>query len=150
MDHAGSIISSLASLPDFLRKPILYRRMREFYTLPVPERDELVRNALLAGPAMPFHTLEKLLVTWLEVLSDFTGPERLEIFSRYLRQAAREPARVAEFHADGLLGSLLSLDAQKRGRICASIREAAGGLDEGERRTVMALVPESARAVIWA
>lgn len=150
MDHAGSIISSLASLPDFLRKPILHRRMREFYSLPVPERDELVRNALLAGPALPFHTLEKLLVTWLEVLSDFTGPERLEIFSRYLRQAAKDPARVAAFHADGLLGTLLSLDAQKRGRICASIREAAGGLEEGERRTVMALVPESARAVIWA
>lgn len=150
MDHAGSVISSLASLPDFLRKPILSKRLREFYSLSGPEKDEIVRDALLAGHQLPFHIFEKLFAAWLDVLSGFAEQERVEIFSRYLRQAAREPGCVVRFHLDGMLGSLLSMDAEKRGRICASVRGAVEGLGQKERRTVEALVPGSARAIIWA
>ena len=150
VDPAGGVISSLASLPEFLRRPILSKRMREFYSLPDSERDELVRNALQAGPQIPFHTFEKLFGTWLDVLSGFTARERTEIFSRYLAQAARDPACVARFHLDGLLGSLLSMDPEKRARLCGALREAFEGLGERERKTVEALVPDSARPVIWA
>lgn len=136
-------------MPDFLRRPILQKRMREFYSLPGPERDELVRDALAAAPSVPFDVFERLLGTWLDVLSAFSGPERAEIFSRYMRQAARDPAGVARFHLDGMLGVLLSMDGDKRGAICASVRDALGSLDGPDKKVVSALFPDGARSLIW-
>lgn len=149
MDPAGSIIVSLSSLPDFLRRPILQKRMREFYALSEQERDELVRDALAAAPSVPFDVFERLFGTWLDVLAEFSGPERFEIFSRYLVQAAKSPGAVARVHLDGLLGVLLSMEPGKRGAVCDSVREALESLDEPGRRTVEALVPASARRLIW-
>ena len=53
-NFAGNIIVNLASLPDFLRKPILKKRMDEFFTLSEPDRLEVINNALEAGPTIPF------------------------------------------------------------------------------------------------
>lgn len=149
MDPAGSIIVSLASMPDFLRRPILQKRMREFYASPEAERDDIVRDALAAAPSVPFDIFEKLLRTWLDVLAGFSGPEREEIFSRYMRQAAEDPAGVARLHLDGVLGVLLSMDADQKGAVCASVRNAFDSLGARERQIAGALFPDSARSVIW-
>ena len=53
-NFAGNIIVNLASLPDFLRNPILKKRMVEFFSLSEPERKEVINNALEAGPTIPF------------------------------------------------------------------------------------------------
>jgi len=53
-NFAGNIIVNLASLPDFLRSPILKKRMVEFFSLSEPERKEVINNALEAGPTIPF------------------------------------------------------------------------------------------------
>ncbi len=60
-NHAGNIIINLASLPDFLRKPILKKRMEEFFTMNIPERQEIINNALEAGPTIPFPNFSNLL-----------------------------------------------------------------------------------------
>lgn len=136
-------------MPGFLRRPILQKRMREFYALPEQERDELVRDALAAAPSVPFDVFERLFGTWLDVLAGFSEPERLEIFSRYLRQAAKSPEEIVRFHLDGLLGVLLSMEPGKRRAVCGSVRAALESLDGPERRTVEALVPGNARPLIW-
>ncbi|NQZ55235.1 MAG: hypothetical protein HRS51_01885, partial [Candidatus Nitrosopelagicus sp.] len=48
-NYAGNIIINLASLPDFLRKPILKKRMMEFFPMSEPEKSEIINNALEAG-----------------------------------------------------------------------------------------------------
>ena len=53
-NYAGNIIINLASLPDFLRKPILKKRMIEFFSMSEPDKSEIVNNALDAGPTIPF------------------------------------------------------------------------------------------------
>lgn len=50
-NYAGNIIIVLASLPDFLRKPILKKRLDEFFTLSAPDRLEIINNALEIGRA---------------------------------------------------------------------------------------------------
>ncbi len=45
-NYAGNIIIVLANLPDFLRKPILKKRMMEFFTMSEPEKLEIINNAL--------------------------------------------------------------------------------------------------------
>ncbi len=59
-NFAGNIIVVLANLPDFLRRPILKKRMEEFFTLPVVDRIEIINNALEGGPTIPFPNLAKL------------------------------------------------------------------------------------------
>ena len=44
-NYAGNIIVNLASLPDFLRKPILKKRMMEFFSMDQAEKDVVINNA---------------------------------------------------------------------------------------------------------
>ena len=67
-NHAGNIIIILANLPDFLRTPILKKRMAEFFSMSDSEKCEMIDNALEAGPTIPFPNFAKLFRTWLEVL----------------------------------------------------------------------------------
>ena len=80
-NYAGNIIINLSSLPDFLRKPILRKRMIEYFSMTEQEKNEIVVNALNAGPTIPFPNFAKLLKTWLEVLTTFSNEQRDEIFS---------------------------------------------------------------------
>ena len=64
-NYAGNIIISLANMPDFLRKPILKKRMIEFYTLDETEQKSIIYNALQAAPNIPFANFGKLFGTWL-------------------------------------------------------------------------------------
>ena len=68
-NFAGNIIVNLASLPDFLRNPILKKRMVEFFSLAHTEQEEVINNALEAGPTIPFPNFSKLFKTWLKILA---------------------------------------------------------------------------------
>ena len=83
-NYAGNIIVILANLPDFLRTPILKKRLLEFFSLPENERTEIINNALEAGPSIPFPNFAKLFRTWLEVLTTLTEDQRSLMFSKYI------------------------------------------------------------------
>ena len=68
-NFAGNIIVNLASLPDFLRTPILKKRMTEFFIKNDTDKAEIITNALEAGPTIPFPNFSKLFKTWLEAVS---------------------------------------------------------------------------------
>ncbi len=59
-NFAGNIIVNLASLPDFLRTPILKKRMVEFFSKSELDKKEIINNALEAGPTIPFLNFSKL------------------------------------------------------------------------------------------
>ena len=85
-NFAGNIIINLASLPDFLRTPILKKRMMEFFSMNDSEKAEIINNALDAGPTIPFLNFSKLFKTWLQVLCTVSEENRYEMFSNYFRQ----------------------------------------------------------------
>ena len=147
-NHAGSIIVSLASLPDFLRKPILSRRVGEFFGMGEEEKAEIVSNALSAGPGIPFPNFARLLKTWLEVMAAMPAERRAEMFGRYAAEAARRPEALAAFHLDGMLGVLDSLGEAERGAIARDAAAAAAGLDEDMRRRIRLVVPDRAAAML--
>ena len=84
-NFAGNIIVNLASLPDFLRTPILKKRMAEFFSMNDSEKIEIINNALEAGPTIPFANFSKLFGTWLEVLCTVTDENRYDMFSNYFK-----------------------------------------------------------------
>ena len=147
-NYAGNIIVNLAGLPDFLRRPILAKRLREFFAMTEQEQAELVCTALEAGPDIPFARCAKLCKTWLEILATMDYAERTVMFSAYLRQIAIHPESIIRFNLDGILEIFMSLDGDQRGAIGASVMRAVESLDAPQKRLVLKLMPDNAKRVI--
>lgn len=144
-NYAGNIIVNLASLPDFLRKPILKKRMEEFFTLSTSDRLEIINNALEAGPTIPFSNFAKLFATWLEVLAEISEEKRTTMFSTYISEILKSPQKLVLFNLDGILEIFLSLDATKKKTIANSIRQIISGFGAEEKRRLDLIIPQNAK-----
>ena len=147
-NFAGSIIVNLASLPDFLRTPILKKRMTEFFSMNDSEKSEIINNALDAGPTIPFPNFSKLFKTWLEVLCTLTEENRYDMFSNYFKQIVKKPQKIILFNLDGILEIFLSLDDSRRNILSNSIRNVFESLDVESQRKMTLLTPGIAKKVI--
>jgi hypothetical protein len=147
-NYAGNIIVSLASLPDFLRKPILKKRMDEFFTLSATDRREIINNALEAGPTIPFANFAKLFATWLDILATSTEEKRTIMFSAYVSEILKNPQKLVLFNLDGILEIYFSLDEIKRQTIANSIRQIVSGLSEEEKRKLYLITPQNAKTYL--
>ena len=147
-NYAGNIIINLASLPDFLRKPILKKRMTEFFSMSEPEKSEIINNALDAGPTIPFPNFSKLFKTWLEVLCTVSEENRHTMFSNYIKHIISSPQKIILFNLDGILEIFLSLEHSNQDIISTSIQKITSNLDQDSKRKLSLLVPESARKLI--
>ena len=147
-NFAGNIIVNLASLPDFLRKPILKKRLTEFFSMTEHEKNEIIVNALEAGPTIPFPNFSKLFKTWLEILAGFNEFQRNELFLRYILATIRWPEKLIDFNLDGILEIFMSLNEKEKAAISKSIVDIVAGLDSDKKRVAMALIPDNAKQVI--
>ena len=147
-NYAGNIIINLASLPDFLRKPILKKRMTEFFSMPDSDKLEIVNNALEAGPTIPFPNFSKLFKTWLEVLCTIPKENRDSMFSIYIKHIINSPEKIIAFNLDGILEIFLSLEHSNQKIISTSIQNVFKNLDQDSKRKLILLVPENARKLI--
>lgn len=140
-NYAGNIIVILANLPDFLRKPILKKRMSEFYSMSDQERNVLIENALEAGPTIPFPNFLKLFKTWLEVLADETEENRKILVSSYVNEVTNFPQKLIAFNLDGMLEIYLTLDDSKKMIINNSLKLIIEKLESDAKRKLMLLIP---------
>ena len=140
-NYAGNIIVILANLPDFLRKPILKKRMSEFYSMSDQERNVLIENALEAGPTIPFPNFLKLFKTWLEVLADETEENRKILVSSYVNEITNFPQKLIAFNLDGMLEIYLTLDDSKKMIINNSLKLIIEKLESDAKRKLMLLIP---------
>ena len=147
-NYAGNIIINLASLPDFLRKPILKKRMTEFFSMSDHDKSEIINNALEAGPTIPFPNFSKLFKTWLEVLCTISEENRRVMFSNYIKHIISSPQKIIVFNLDGILEIFLSLEDSNKDIISTSIQKIINNLDQDSKRKFALLVPESAKKLI--
>ena len=144
-NFAGNIIINLASLPDFLRNPILKKRMIEFFSLSDTEKIEVINNALEAGPTIPFPNFSKLFKTWLKILTTLSEEQREGLFSAYIVEVARSPQKLIAFNVDGILEIFLTLEENEREILAKTIKKIINNLDEDSKRRMMIVVPENAK-----
>ena len=144
-NFAGNIIVNLASLPDFLRTPILKKRMTEFFSKNDEEKAEIIVNALNAGPTIPFPNFSKLFKTWLEVLATIDVKNREDMFSNYFKQILISPDKIILFNLDAIFEIFLHVDNQKKQVLIASIKAVFDRLDEESKRKMNLLAPDSAK-----
>jgi len=147
-NYAGNIIIILAILPDFLRKPILKKRMMEFFSMSETEKSEIINNALEAGPTIPFPNFSKLFKTWLEVLCAISEENRYTMFSNYIKHIINSPLKIIAFNLDGILEIFLSLEQANQEIISISIQKVVKNLEQDSKRKLILLVPENARKII--
>jgi len=147
-NYAGNIIINLASLPDFLRKPILKKRFMEFFSMSEPDKSEIINNALDAGPTIPFPNFSKLFKTWLEVLCTISEENRHDMFSNYIKHMVNSPQKIISFNLDGILEIFISLEQTNQEIISASVQNVVKDLDDDSKRKLLLVLPESARRFI--
>ena len=144
-NFAGNIIVNLANLPDFLRNPILKKRMMEFFSLSKPDQDEVINNALEAGPTIPFPNFAKLFKTWLKILATLSEEQREGLFSAYITEISQNPQKLILFNLDGILEIFLALEENEKEAISNTIKKIINNLGEEQKRKVMIVVPDNAK-----
>ncbi len=144
-NFAGNIIINLASLPDFLRNPILKKRMVEFFSLSEPERKEVINNALEAGPTIPFPNFSKLFKSWLKILTTLSEEQREGLFSAYIVEVSQNPQKLITFNLDGILEIFLTLEKNEKEILSSTIKKIINELGEEQKRRVMLVVPDNAK-----
>jgi hypothetical protein len=144
-NYAGNIIVILANLPDFLRTPILKKRILEFFSMTESDRQEIINNALEAGPTIPFPNFSKLFKTWLEILTTVTEEQRGLMFSKYIDEIGSAPQKLINFNLDGIFEIFLSLDSSKKEILTNSINRIISNLDENRKKKIFLIIPENAK-----
>jgi hypothetical protein len=144
-NYAGNIIVSLASLPEFLRKPILKKRLMEFFSMSPSDKIEIINNALQAGPTIPFDKFSKLFKTWLEILSTLYEDQRTIMFTTYIAEITENPQKIILFNLDGILEVYLSLNQGERDTISKSVKKIINSLDDDKKKKLLLVIPDRAR-----
>jgi hypothetical protein len=137
---AGNIIQILADLPDFLRKPMLQNRLKEFYEMNDDEKRETISMALAAVPSIDPNKLSVLFSTWLEVLSEFDAEKRGVMFQTYCKQILANPHSIVKLDFKSLTTAFLLLDQRQRELLTDSLHEVLLGLPN--RNEILKVIPE--------
>ena len=144
-NFAGNIIVNLASLPDFLRTPILKKRMIEFFSKDESDKKEIIFNALEAGPTIPFLNFSKLFKSWLKIVANLPEDHREGMFQAYIKQSLLEPEKLIAFNLDGILEMFLQLEENEKETIAKTIQKIIGSLNEQERKRILIMIPNNAK-----
>ena len=144
-NFAGNIIVNLASLPDFLRTPILKKRMVEFFSKDESDKKEIIYNALEAGPTIPFLNFSKLFKSWLKIIANLPEEHREGMFLAYIKQSLLNPEKLIAFNLDGILEMFLQLEENEKETIAKTIQKIIGSLNEQERKRILIMIPNNAK-----
>ena len=144
-NFAGNIIVNLASLPDFLRTPILKKRMVEFFSKEELDKKEIICNALEAGPTIPFLNFSKLFKSWLKIIANLPEEHREGMFLAYIKQSLLNPEKLIAFNLDGILEMFLQLEENEKETIPKTIQKIIGSLNEQERKRILIMIPNNAK-----
>jgi len=144
-NHAGNIIVNLASLPDFLRTPILKKRMIEFFSKEEDDKKEIIYNALEAGPTIPFLNFSKLFKSWLKIIANLSEEHREGMFLAYIKQSLLDPEKLIAFNLDGILEMFLQLEEKERETISNTIRKIIGNLNDQDKKRILIMIPNNAK-----
>jgi hypothetical protein len=144
-NHAGNIIVNLAGLPEFLRKPILHKRLSEFFSMTREDKNEIINNALQAGPTIPFDKFSTLFKTWLETLCNLSEEQRTIMFSSYINEISLHPEKLIAFNLDGIFEIYMSLSTDQKSILSTTIKKILESFDDKDRKKIYMIIPEMAK-----
>ncbi|MGI0060029.1 MAG: hypothetical protein ACREBJ_09705 [Nitrosotalea sp.] len=144
-NYAGNIIVNLAGLPEFLRKPILHKRLSEFFSMSQGDKKEIINNALQAGPTIQFDKFSTLFKTWLEILCNLSEEQRTVMFSSYINEIVNHPEKLIAFNLDGIFEIYMSLTIDQRSILSTTIKKIINAFDERDKKKLYMIIPKMAK-----
>lgn len=114
-----NVIQILATLQEFLRKPIIKNKLIDFYRLEKADQIEIIGLILTSIPSIDRNILEELMITWFGVLSQFDNIKISYILSIYLEEIFKKPELIPNL-IPSILKTAGSLDESKKEvlRVC--------------------------------
>lgn len=143
---AGSIIQILANLPEFLRRPMLQSRLKEFFSMSEENKRETIAMALAAAPSIDPAKLSVLVKTWLEAISEFEPSKRSILFHTYSEQVLANPGALRALDFGSLTRTFISLGESQRQAITDSLHETLFAIPN--RQQILKLIPEDTQRAL--
>ena len=141
-EHAvENIIQTLIDLPEFLRKPILEGRLREFYLLDEQDKREVVSDILDTIPLFEGGKISVLVKTWLAVLSNFDAARIVEILRLYCQEIRSSPGIIQKMPVEEITEIFCVLDYAQKQKLADCLKEAI--LSFHDKHKIITLIPES-------
>jgi hypothetical protein len=139
-EHATeNIIQTLVELPEFLRKPILESRLREFYALDAQDKYEIVSGILEAVPFFEEGKISALVKTWLSVLSNFDASHIVEMLRVYCRELMNSPGIIQRMPVKEITDIFCDLKYAQKQKLSDCLKEAI--LSFPDKDKIVDLIP---------
>jgi len=139
--NAMNIIQTLATLPEFLRKSILKRKVKEFHYMDNQDKYETISIILETLPSISEDKLSTLARTWMEVLSDVDSEQIVEIFRIYSDEIKNNPDLIGKIPIDTIIRIFYILDDRKKEKLIDCLKEVF--LTFPNRYEIINLIPAS-------
>jgi hypothetical protein len=136
-----NIIQTLIDLPEFLRKPILEGRLREFYLLDEQDKHQVVSDILDTIPLFEEGKISALVKTWLAVLSNFDAARIVEILRLYCQEIRNSPGIIQKMPVEEITEIFCSLNYTQKQKLADCLKEAI--LSFPDKYKIITLIPES-------
>ena len=117
------ILQIVSNLPDFLRKPIILKKLHEFYSLSERDKYETISLILRGTCSVESTKLYPLIKTWLHILAELESVKVTEIFRIYCEFFLLNPTFFEKLNIQPLIDVFLKLENRKKEKLSDCLKE---------------------------
>ena len=117
------ILQIVSNLPDFLRKPIILKKLHEFYSLSERDKYETISLILRGTCSLESTKLYPLIKTWLHILAELESVKVTEIFRIYCEFFVLNPTFFEKLNIQPLIDVFLKLENRKKEKLSDCLKE---------------------------
>jgi len=143
---AVNIIHILADLPDFLREPVLRKKLQEFYIYDESDKRETISTAITAASSFEANKLNVLVKSWMEVLSELDTGRILTMLTLYCDEILKDRSVLEKLNFDSVVQAFITLDEVKKVKFIYCLKEAMFSVPN--RHKIIQMLPITAREIL--
>ena len=117
------ILQIVSNLPDFLRKPIILKKLHEFYSLSERDKYETISLILRGTCSVESTKLYPLIKTWLHILAELESAKVTEIFRIYCEFFLLNPTFFEKLNIQPLIDVFLKLENRNKEKLSDCLKE---------------------------
>ena len=117
------ILQIVSNLPDFLRKPIILKKLHEFYSLSERDKYETISLILRGTCSVESTKLYPLIKTWLHILAELESVKVTEIFRIYCEFFLSNPTFFEKLNIQPLIDVFLKLENRNKEKLSDCLKE---------------------------
>ena len=143
---AVNIIYILADLPNFLREPVLRKKLQEFYMFDESDKRETISTALNAASSIDAKRLNVLVKSWMEVLSELDTSRIFTMLTLYCDEILKDRSVLKNLNFDSVVQAFMTLDEVKKVKFIYCLKEAMFSVPN--RHKIIQMLPVTAREIL--